>query len=150
MTPDEVGMPPGLRCRAPGPRREEVARLSGVGVSWYARLGAGPPDQGLPAGPGAADRPGHPDPHRRPRPHPAVVCHRPYDVLANDPADRALFPGPVIPEIRAANERWASGEVIPPGPRAKTQGGAAANAEAAAALAVRRGTGGGEVRRLTH
>ncbi|MEW1695023.1 helix-turn-helix transcriptional regulator [Streptomyces sp. NPDC091278] len=43
MTPEDVGMPPGLRRRTPGLRREEVARLSGVGVTWYTWLEQGRP-----------------------------------------------------------------------------------------------------------
>ena len=38
VTPADVGMPPGLRRRTPGLRREEVAQLSGVGVTWYTWL----------------------------------------------------------------------------------------------------------------
>jgi len=34
-SPDEVGLPPGSRRRTPGLRREEVAQLAGVGVTWY-------------------------------------------------------------------------------------------------------------------
>lgn len=33
--PDEVGLPAGSRRRTPGLRREEVAQLAGVGVTWY-------------------------------------------------------------------------------------------------------------------
>ncbi|EST24534.1 hypothetical protein M878_30360 [Streptomyces roseochromogenus subsp. oscitans DS 12.976] len=36
-------MPPGLRRRTPGLRREEVAQLSGVGVTWYTWLEQGRP-----------------------------------------------------------------------------------------------------------
>ncbi|WP_330293874.1 helix-turn-helix transcriptional regulator [Streptomyces sp. NBC_00576] len=43
VTPDDVGMPPGLRRRTPGLRREEVAQLSGVGVTWYTWLEQGRP-----------------------------------------------------------------------------------------------------------
>ncbi|MEV6108581.1 helix-turn-helix transcriptional regulator [Streptomyces sp. NPDC051940] len=41
VTPADVGMPPGLRRRTPGLRREEVAQLSGVGVTWYTWLEQG-------------------------------------------------------------------------------------------------------------
>ncbi|MFE0759044.1 helix-turn-helix transcriptional regulator [Inquilinus sp. NPDC058860] len=34
-SPDEVGLPAGSRRRTPGLRREEVAQLAGVGVTWY-------------------------------------------------------------------------------------------------------------------
>lgn len=43
MTPHDVGMPPGFRRRTPGLRREEVAQLSGVGVTWYTWLEQGRP-----------------------------------------------------------------------------------------------------------
>ncbi len=41
LTPADVGMPPGGRRRTPGLRREEVAVLAGVGVSWYTWLEQG-------------------------------------------------------------------------------------------------------------
>ncbi|MHA6759900.1 helix-turn-helix transcriptional regulator [Streptacidiphilus sp. PAMC 29251] len=43
VTPEDVGMPPGLRRRTPGLRREEVAQLAGVGVTWYTWLEQGRP-----------------------------------------------------------------------------------------------------------
>ncbi|MBP2320203.1 transcriptional regulator with XRE-family HTH domain [Kibdelosporangium banguiense] len=41
ISPDEVGLPPGGRRRTPGLRREEVAQLAGVGVTWYTWLEQG-------------------------------------------------------------------------------------------------------------
>ncbi|MFC9894835.1 helix-turn-helix transcriptional regulator [Nocardia sp. NPDC127579] len=41
ITPEEVGLPPGPRRRTPGLRREEVAQLSAVGVTWYTWLEQG-------------------------------------------------------------------------------------------------------------
>jgi transcriptional regulator with XRE-family HTH domain len=41
LTPADVGLPDGLRRRAPGLRREEVAVLSGVSPSWYTYLEQG-------------------------------------------------------------------------------------------------------------
>ncbi|MFE9357411.1 helix-turn-helix transcriptional regulator [Streptomyces olivaceoviridis] len=38
ITPEEVGLPRGARRRTPGLRREEVAHLSAVGVTWYTWL----------------------------------------------------------------------------------------------------------------
>jgi transcriptional regulator with XRE-family HTH domain len=35
IAPDAVGLPGGLRRRTPGLRREEVATLAGIGVTWY-------------------------------------------------------------------------------------------------------------------
>lgn len=41
LTPDVVGLASGLRRRAPGLRREEVAELAGISVDWYTRLEQG-------------------------------------------------------------------------------------------------------------
>jgi transcriptional regulator with XRE-family HTH domain len=38
LTPEQVGLPRGRRRRTPGLRREEVAQLASVGVSWYTWL----------------------------------------------------------------------------------------------------------------
>src|SRR6058998_630342 len=38
VTPADVGIEPGPRRRTPGLRREEVAQLSGVSVTWYTWL----------------------------------------------------------------------------------------------------------------
>src|SRR5919197_6365197 len=43
LSPIDVGLPPGFRRRTPGLRREEVAQLSGVGVTWYTWLEQGRP-----------------------------------------------------------------------------------------------------------
>jgi transcriptional regulator with XRE-family HTH domain len=42
-SPEDAGLPPGPRRRTPGLRREEVALLAGVGVSWYTWLEQGRP-----------------------------------------------------------------------------------------------------------
>src|SRR3954468_15704676 len=41
VTPDSVGLPANGRRRTPGLRREEVAQLAGVGLSWYTWLEQG-------------------------------------------------------------------------------------------------------------
>ncbi|SDX36231.1 Helix-turn-helix domain-containing protein [Amycolatopsis xylanica] len=41
ITPEQVGLPQGGRRRTPGLRREEVAQLAGVGVTWYTWLEQG-------------------------------------------------------------------------------------------------------------
>ncbi len=41
LQPEEVGLAPGGRRRTPGLRREEVAQLAGVGVTWYTWLEQG-------------------------------------------------------------------------------------------------------------
>src|SRR4051812_21880856 len=43
VRPAEVGLAPGSRRRTPGLRREEVAQLAGVGVTWYTWLEQGRP-----------------------------------------------------------------------------------------------------------
>ncbi len=43
IEPEVVGLPPGTRRRTPGLRREEVAQLAGVGVTWYTWLEQGRP-----------------------------------------------------------------------------------------------------------
>ncbi|WP_433684624.1 helix-turn-helix transcriptional regulator [Nocardia sp. CA-119907] len=41
ITPKDVGLPPGPRRRTPGLRREEVAQLAGIGITWYTWLEQG-------------------------------------------------------------------------------------------------------------
>src|SRR5215813_11268996 len=41
ITPEDVGLAPGIRRRTSGLRREEVAMLAGVGVTWYTWLEQG-------------------------------------------------------------------------------------------------------------
>jgi transcriptional regulator with XRE-family HTH domain len=41
LSPEDFGMQPGSRRRTPGLRREEVALLAGVGVTWYTWLEQG-------------------------------------------------------------------------------------------------------------
>lgn len=43
ISPEDVGLPNGSRRRTPGLRREEVAQLAGVGVTWYTWLEQGRP-----------------------------------------------------------------------------------------------------------
>jgi MmyB-like transcription regulator ligand binding domain/Helix-turn-helix domain len=43
LQPDDVGLPDGGRRRTPGLRREEVALLAGVGITWYTWLEQGRP-----------------------------------------------------------------------------------------------------------
>lgn len=43
VTPEMAGLAPGPRRRTPGLRREEVAQLAGVGVTWYTWLEQGRP-----------------------------------------------------------------------------------------------------------
>jgi hypothetical protein len=41
LAPEDFGMPGGSRRRTPGLRREELALLAGVGVTWYTWLEQG-------------------------------------------------------------------------------------------------------------
>src|SRR5580698_10087356 len=41
ITPEQAGFPPAPRRRTPGLRREEVAQLAGVSVTWYTWLEQG-------------------------------------------------------------------------------------------------------------
>src|SRR5439155_9402896 len=41
IAPEQVGLRPSRRRRTPGLRREEVAQLAGVGVTWYTWLEQG-------------------------------------------------------------------------------------------------------------
>ncbi|MBB3810670.1 helix-turn-helix transcriptional regulator [Pseudochelatococcus contaminans] len=41
LKPEDIGLPSGRRRRTPGLRREEVAALAGVGVTWYTWLEQG-------------------------------------------------------------------------------------------------------------
>ncbi|CAL9442596.1 helix-turn-helix transcriptional regulator [Streptomyces sp. enrichment culture] len=137
VTPADVGMPPGLRRRTPGLRREEVAQLSGVGVTWYTWL-----EQGRPINASAqvldavartlrldtperehlyhlAEVPYASAPEASVRtvgpeiqgildaldPRPAVVYNARYDILAANPAYRALFYEDDLPE--PANALWS-------------------------------------------
>jgi hypothetical protein len=43
LRPEDVGLPPGVRRRTAGLRREEVALLAAVGVTWYTWLEQGRP-----------------------------------------------------------------------------------------------------------
>ena len=45
ILPSQVGLPEGLRRRTPGLRREEVALLSGIGLTWYTWIEQGRPIQ---------------------------------------------------------------------------------------------------------
>ncbi len=45
ILPSQVGIPTGIRRRTPGLRREEVAQLAGIGLTWYTWLEQGRPIQ---------------------------------------------------------------------------------------------------------
>jgi len=43
IAPSQVGLPPGTRRRTPGLRREEVAQIAGISITWYTWLEQGRP-----------------------------------------------------------------------------------------------------------
>lgn len=45
ILPSQVGLPEGMRRRTPGLRREEVASLAGIGLTWYTWIEQGRPIQ---------------------------------------------------------------------------------------------------------
>lgn len=121
ISPDDVGLAAGARRRTPGLRREEVAQLAGVGVTWYTWLEQGRPinasTQVLDAVArvlrlGAAERwhlyrladvPGVPRTTGRPQPLPADVLPV-LDALEPNPA--AVYDGKY--DLLAANESYAA------------------------------------------
>jgi hypothetical protein len=65
IAPEDVGLPPAPRRRTPGLRREEVATLAGVGVTWYTWLEQGRDINASPQVLGAVARTLLLDPHER-------------------------------------------------------------------------------------
>ena len=127
LSPEALGLPNGFRRRTPGLRREEVAQLAGVGLTWYTWL-----EQGRDINVSAetlcsiaralhmdpAERAhllrlaGHSAPlgfaeegvraeHRRVLerwdPHPAHIINRRWDVLAMNRASDVVFDGTEYP-----------------------------------------------------
>ncbi|WP_165422945.1 helix-turn-helix domain-containing protein [Ktedonosporobacter rubrisoli] len=41
LSPEAVGLPTSSRRRTPGLRREELASIAGIGLTWYTRLEQG-------------------------------------------------------------------------------------------------------------
>src|ERR1700733_9963246 len=65
IAPEDVGLPPASRRRTPGLRREEVATLAGVGVTWYTWLEQGRDINASPQVLGSVARTLLLDPHER-------------------------------------------------------------------------------------
>ncbi|NKQ53391.1 helix-turn-helix domain-containing protein [Amycolatopsis sp. K13G38] len=65
ITPEQVGLPVAGRRRTPGLRREEVAQLAGVGVTWYTWLEQGRDINASEQVLDAVARTLHMDPHER-------------------------------------------------------------------------------------
>ncbi|GLZ12769.1 transcriptional regulator [Actinomadura sp. NBRC 104425] len=94
ISPEDVGMPPGPRRRTPGLRREEVAQLAGVGVTWYTWLEQGRPINASPQVLDAVARTLRLDPAEREHLYAlAGVTRRPVPV---DPAEGLPDDVPVI------------------------------------------------------
>jgi transcriptional regulator with XRE-family HTH domain len=136
LTPSDVGLPPGLRRRTPGLRREEVAQLAGVGVTWYTWLEQGRNinasvqvldaiartlrlDQAerehlylladvpsVPETPATTLSPEVQEILDALAPLPAVVYNGRYDALAWNGTYQALFPGLVGAPVAERNALW--------------------------------------------
>jgi transcriptional regulator with XRE-family HTH domain len=121
LKPQDLGLPNGLRRRTPGLRREEVAQLAGVGITWYTWLEQGrdirpssdvlcslarvlqlEPDERAhlfrlsghepPAGVmDEAVRPAHRRVLERWEPYPAVIGGKRWDVLAQNRGSKAIW-----------------------------------------------------------
>jgi transcriptional regulator with XRE-family HTH domain len=137
ITPEAVGIPPGPRRRTPGLRREEVAQLAGVGITWYTWLEQGRRINASEQVIDAIARSLKLDPDERDHlfrlaevtstavrpsvrvppevqcildavdPLPASMVSARYDVLAWNEAYQALFPGVVAPGARR-NTLWCT------------------------------------------
>jgi len=105
IAPEQAGLPPGSRRRTPGLRREEVAQLSGVGVTWYTWLEQGRQINASPQVLGAVARTLLLDQAEREQvlpevqeildalaPMPASVVNERFDLLAWNAAYEALWP----------------------------------------------------------
>jgi len=143
ITPADVGIPAGLRRRTPGLRREEVAQLAGVGVTWYTWLEQGRPIHASTQVLDAIARTLRLDQAEREHlyrladvpavpsapteclpaeiqtildalvPVPAVVYNGRYDVLAWNATYEALFPGLTNAPPETRNALWQL-FVVPP------------------------------------
>jgi transcriptional regulator with XRE-family HTH domain len=121
LAPADVGLPNGFRRRTPGLRREEVAQLAGVGLTWYTWLEQGRDIRVSPLVLNAVSRvlqlepterahlfqlAGHEPParcadevvrpaHRRVLnswdPYPAMITGRRWDILAWNPSAETIF-----------------------------------------------------------
>ncbi|MET9020551.1 helix-turn-helix transcriptional regulator [Actinopolymorpha sp. NPDC004070] len=91
LRPEDVGLPPGGRRRTPGLRREEVAQLAGVGVTWYTWLEQG---RRINASPSVLDAIA-----RSLRLHPDETRHL-FALSGATPPERPSPPSPVDPVIQ--------------------------------------------------
>ncbi|MFI6519387.1 helix-turn-helix transcriptional regulator [Spirillospora sp. NPDC050679] len=99
ITPADAGLPPGPRRRTPGLRREEVAQLAGVGVTWYTWLEQGRPINASPQVLEAVARTLRMDSAERA--HLFRLAEVPLDEPP-DPANCLLPDAPDLPDILAA------------------------------------------------
>src|ERR1700678_2717988 len=103
ISPDDVGLPAGQRRRTSGLRREEVAQLANVGVTWYTWLEQGRPIHASP--PPLA-------PEIQPildqlSPLPAYVLTERFDIAAYNAGYAALFPR--VPDLPPAERNTIFG-----------------------------------------
>ena len=80
VRPADVGLPDGVRRRVPGLRREEVATLAGIGITWYTMLESGTASGVTPATLDAVATVLHLDPDER------AYVHRLADARPGAPA----------------------------------------------------------------
>jgi transcriptional regulator with XRE-family HTH domain len=99
LTPTEVGLAPGGRRRTPGLRREEVAVLAGIGVSWYTWLEQG---RDISASVEVLDAIS-----TTLQLSPSERAHLHRLAGARPPSLAAVDAGPVPPELRRLVEAWA-------------------------------------------
>ncbi|HET9051797.1 MAG TPA: helix-turn-helix transcriptional regulator, partial [Candidatus Dormibacteraeota bacterium] len=137
ITPEAAGLPNGHRRRTPGLRREEVAQLAGVGLTWYTWLEQGrdinvsptvlcaiaralrldPAERahlfllaGQPPPTGFTEegvRPEHRRVLERWEPFPAYIINRRWDVLAHNRPTALLFFDYERPPTGVRNGIWA-------------------------------------------
>ncbi|WP_019630497.1 helix-turn-helix transcriptional regulator [Actinomadura atramentaria] len=99
LTPADVGMPASGRRRTPGLRREEVAVLAGVGVSWYTWLEQG---RDIKVSGEVLDAVA-----RALRLDAAEREHLYLLAGLNPPPAEAAAPAPVAPELRQVLDAWS-------------------------------------------
>ncbi|MFC9995090.1 helix-turn-helix transcriptional regulator [Nocardia sp. NPDC127526] len=93
LSPTQVGIAPGLRRRTPGLRREEVAGLAGVSVTWYTWL-----EQGRPINVGAHILDAITE-------YPAAAINTRWDLLGCNKSAAALWPRLTAPDS-SRNVLW--------------------------------------------
>ena len=129
ISPEDVGLPAGTRRRTAGLRREELAQLAGVGVTWYTWLEQGRPinasvqvldaiartlrldatERGPPVPPRRRARRGRPSGLRRMPAAARGAAHPRRDPVPGQRADRALRPARLERGVRRRCSPGSSG-----------------------------------------